>query len=386
MRILIVHNLLWAHYKASVFEALQQQVDQQPDLTMHVLQIARNERSRASMEADAADAPAYQYSYELLFDRYLDDTRPAERAKALISRARAYRPDVITLTGYYDPAQLLLLFWAKLRGIRVVMQNESTTADHQRTGPKEAFKRWVISLFDGFFCFGSRSADYLLALNVPTHKILLRKNAVDNKTIRRVYEQAQLARSAELEQRQLPAQNFIYVGRLIGIKNLPVLLNAFAQARQQAPSTDWGLILLGDGADQPDLTQQTVTSGLTDVVSFQPAQPWYQVPAFLALSDVLVLPSQSEPWGLVVNEAMVCGLPVIVSSQCGCVPDLVADGETGFVFDPANTQQLARLLARFMTDQVDRAAMRQAALARIAPYAPDVVAREMLAGFKKVTA
>ena len=59
MRILIVHNLLWAHYKASVFEALQQIVDQQPDVTLKVLQLARNERSRAGMETDQA-APVYR--------------------------------------------------------------------------------------------------------------------------------------------------------------------------------------------------------------------------------------------------------------------------------------------------------------------------------------
>ncbi len=386
MRILIVHNLLWAHYKAAVFEALQREAAKQTNVQVHVLQIARNERSRAGMETTAAEAPVYQYSYDLLFDRYFEDTSPTERAKALLSRARAYKPDVITLTGYYDPAQLALLFWAKLRGIRVIMQNESTTADNQRTGPKEAFKRWLISLFDGFFCFGSRSADYLLALNVPPRKILLRKNAVDNQTLRRVYEQALSTRQAEQQHLRLPSRNFIYVGRLIGVKNVPALLTAFAQACQQAPAADWGLILLGDGADQPTLYQQTTELGLTNVVSFQPAQPWYRVPAFLALSDVLVLPSQSEPWGLVVNEAMVCGLPVIVSSQCGCVPDLVRDGTTGFVFDPANTDQLTQLLTNFMTGRVDTRAMRQAALDQIAPYAPEVVAREMLAGFTKVTA
>ncbi|PRY37013.1 glycosyltransferase involved in cell wall biosynthesis [Spirosoma oryzae] len=386
MRILIVHNLLWAHYKAAVFEALQREAAKQTNVQVHVLQIARNERSRAGMETTAAEAPVYQYSYDLLFDRYFEDTSPTERAKALLNRARAYKPDVITLTGYYDPAQLALLFWAKLRGIRIIMQNESTTADNQRTGPKEAFKRWLISLFDGFFCFGSRSADYLLALNVPPRKILLRKNAVDNQTLRRVYEQALSTRQAEQQHLRLPSRNFIYVGRLIGVKNVPALLTAFAQARQQAPAADWGLILLGDGADQPTLFQQTTELGLTNVVSFQPAQPWYRVPAFLALSDVLVLPSQSEPWGLVVNEAMVCGLPVIVSSQCGCVPDLVRDGTTGFVFDPANTDQLTQLLTNFMTGRVDTRAMRQAALDQIAPYAPEVVAREMLAGFTKVTA
>ncbi len=386
MRILIVHNLLWAHYKAAVFEALQREAAKQTNVQVHVLQIARNERSRAGMETTAAEAPVYQYSYDLLFDRYFEDTSPMERAKALLSRARAYKPNVITLTGYYDPAQLALLFWAKLRGIRVIMQNESTTADNQRTGPKESFKRWLISLFDGFFCFGSRSADYLLALNVPPRKILLRKNAVDNQTLRRVYEQALSTRQAEQQHLRLPSRNFIYVGRLIGVKNVPALLTAFAQACQQAPAADWGLILLGDGADQPTLYQQTTELGLTNVVSFQPAQPWYRVPAFLALSDVLVLPSQSEPWGLVVNEAMVCGLPVIVSSQCGCVPDLVRDGTTGFVFDPANTDQLTQLLTNFMTGRVDTRAMRQAALDQIAPYAPEVVAREMLAGFTKVTA
>ncbi len=386
MRILIVHNLLWAHYKATVFEALQREADKQTDVQVHVLQIARNERSRAGMEATAAEAPIYQYSYDLLFDRYVEDTSPSERAKALLNRARAYKPDVITLTGYYDPAQLVLLFWAKLRGIRVIMQNESTTADNQRSGPKEAFKRWLISLFDGFFCFGSRSADYLLALNVPSRKILLRKNAVDNQTLRHVYEKALSTRQTEQQRLRLPSHNFIYVGRLIGVKNLSVLLAAFAKARQQAPTADWGLILLGDGADQPALLRQTIDLGLNSVVSFQPAQPWYKVPAFLALSDVLVLPSQSEPWGLVVNEAMVCGLPVIVSSRCGCVPDLVRDGKTGFIFDPANTDQLAHLLTNFMTNQVDTQAMRQAALDQIAPYAPEVVAREMLAGFTKVTA
>jgi glycosyltransferase involved in cell wall biosynthesis len=103
------------------------------------------------------------------------------------------------------------------------------------------------------------------------------------------------------------------------------------------------------------------------------------------LSNVLVLPSTSEPWGLVVNEAMACGLPVIVSDRCGCVADLIDDGKTGFVVDPAHPDQLTYHLRQFMDGQVDVAKLSQAAKERIAHYSPAAVAREMLAGFMKIT-
>ncbi|AUD03952.1 glycosyltransferase [Spirosoma pollinicola] len=387
MRILIVHNLLWAHYKASVFQALQHLVDQQPDLSIRVLQIARNERSRASLEtATDADTPTYTYQYELLFDRFLEDISLTERAQALLRHARAYKPDVINLTGYYDPAQLLLLAWAKLNGIRVVMQNESTAADHQRSGWKELFKRSVFRACDGFFCFGSQSADYLIQLGVPPAKILLRKNAVDNEALRAVYEQTLPNRTRLQQSLHLQTNNFVFVGRLIEVKNLPMLLNAFAEAlKRSVNALNWGLILLGDGDQWAELSQQIGSLKLTDRVTLLPGRPWFRVPEVLALSNVLVLPSRSEPWGLVVNEAMVCGLPVIVSERCGCVQDLVHPDETGFVFDPEEPDKLTQLMVKFMDDLVDTQRMAYYAQQYIAPYAPDVVAQEMLDGFREIT-
>ncbi len=407
MRILIVHNILWAHYKASVFQALQQAVDLRPDTTLKVLQIARNERSRAGLAASVgAQTPVYTYDYELLFDGFLEDVSLPARTRALLRRAKAFRPDVINLTGYYDPAQLVLLLWANANGIRVIMQNESTVTDQQRGGWKDRFKRWVLGRCDGFFCFGNQSANYLIDLGVPPEKILLRKNSVDNQTIRSVYERALPTRADQQQALGLPGHNFVFVGRLLALKNLPVLLAAFAQARQQATNAaDWGLILLGDGPEEPLLRATIDRLGLGSVVSLLPGRPWFGVPQVLALANVLVLPSTSEAWGLVVNEAMVCGLPVIVSNRCGCVPDLVDDGHNGFVFDPVvdttvvdttsvsttavdtlgQSSELTRLLTQFMSDRVDVTRMSQAARQSIAPYAPEAVAQEMLAGFIKVT-
>lgn len=387
MRILIVHNLLWAHYKSSVFQALQQLVDQRKDISVQVIQIARNERSRAGLEASSDEAPpTYTYNYELLFDQYLEDISVQERAKALLRQARAYRPDVINLTGYYDPAQLLLLLWAKANGIQVVMQNESTAADQQRGGWKEQVKRWVFRQCDGFFCFGSQAADYVIQLGVSPTKVLLRKNAVDNTVLRSTYESTLPSRTQQQARLGLRPNNFVFVGRLIEAKNLPMLLTTFAEASKKSVNgADWGVVLLGDGAEQVNLTQHILKLGLAEQAILLPGRPWFLVPEVLALCDVLVLPSRSEPWGLVVNEAMACGLPVIVSDRCGCAIDLVRNGQNGFVFDPDQPAQLTHRLIQFMDGSVDRQQMGTVAEQFIAPYAPEVVAQEMLDGFIKIT-
>lgn len=386
MRILIVHNLLWAHYKSSVFQALQNLADERTGITLKVLQIARNERSRAGLEqGDAAIAPAYTYSYELLFDRFWEDISLPDRSRALLRHARAFKPDVINLTGYYDPAQLLLLLWAKARNIRVIMQNESTAADQLRGGWKEWFKRWVFRQCDGFFCFGSQAADYLIQLGVPPEKILLRKNAVDNNALLAAYQRALPNRVSEQQRLGLPPNNFIFVGRLIAAKNLPALLTAFAEAtRQSAMASEWGLILLGDGSEQANLLAQIQSLGLTSQVTLLAGRPWFRVPEVLALSNVLVLPSRSEPWGLVVNEAMACGMPVLVSDRCGCAADLIQDGQNGFIFDPDSPGQLTQRLIQFMDGVIDTNRIGKAAQQFISYYSPEAVAQEMLAGFIKI--
>ena len=404
MKVLIVHNILWAHYKAVVFQEVHRLAQQHPTVDVSVIQIARNERSRAGLEQASSEAPTYDYPYRLLFDCFLEDIGTWERTRALLKELWRIRPDVLNLTGYYDPAQLIMLIVAKLMGIRVIMQNESTAADHARGGWKEIFKRFIFRLCNGFFCFGSQSAQYLLQLGVRPEQILLRKNAVDNKTIRDAYLQALYSRKAEQEQLQLQPFNFIFVGRLIEVKNLKALINAFAQAQQKLvapvvepipggsgsglpdrPTNQWGLILLGDGPLQPLLQTQINSLGLSDGVHILPGRPWFKVPDVLALADVLVLPSRSEPWGLVVNEAMACGMPVLVSDRCGCVADLVQHGQNGLIIDPDKPEQLIEALCHFMTGNVNHQKMGEVAQQLIQPYAPEAVAQDMLTGFLKIS-
>jgi glycosyltransferase involved in cell wall biosynthesis len=383
MRILIIHNVLWAHYKSLLFSRLYQQLA--PTDTMLVIQLALTEGHRQGL--GMPDAHSVGYPFEVLHPGPLDELSALQRAWRLLRAGWAFRPDVVLLTGYYDPAQLLLGTLLKLRGCRVILQNESTALDNPRTGWREGLKRAFVRLCDGYFCFGTRAADYLIELGAAPGNILVRNNAVvDNAALARTHAAALPQRTAEQQRLGLKPHNLVYVGRLVAPKNLSMLLEAFAEAVKTTPeAADWGLILLGEGDQKTALQAQTAQLGLTGRVAFLPGCNWQDVPRFLALADALVLPSLSEPWGLVVNEAMACGLPVLVSERCGCAVDLVQDGQNGFTFAPQQPSQLAHHIGALVkATPAERTRMGAESARMVQAFDPDTVGRAMYEGIVAV--
>lgn len=325
-----------------------------------------------------AEFSRYRYDYEVLFDTSLDQVKLWPRTRALLQRLIAYRPDVLNLTGYYDPAQWVLLAYARWKGIKVIISNESNLRDHPRKGLKERFKSWLIRQADGFFCFGRSSAAYLEYLGVSPNKILTQKAAVvDDEVLRQHYQKAIAERNHRKQTKGWPAYNFIFVGRLIPPKNLKMLIEAFAALQ----SSDWGLVLLGEGEQKAEL-QALVKAQNVQNVFFASGVPWYEVAEYLALADVLVLPSDSEPWGLVVNEAMICGLPVLVSQNCGCVEDLVQEGRNGFTFSPTNCEELVEKMRFFIQNPSHLSSMGSVSHQIVKAFDAERVAHEMLKGIK----
>ena len=380
MNVLIIHNIYWTHYKAAIHSEMARQIQQRNlPITLRVAHLAETERSRANL--GTSDAGLHAYPHEVLHHGFVEDFGLKDRIRALFQLVRRFRPDVVVTPGYFDPAVVLVAAWCRLRGVRVIMAIDSTEGDHQRQGWRETLKRRIISLADGFFCYGTLSANYMRRLGARDDQILLRRNAVDNNTIRQLWEQARPTRATALTDLQLPAHNLIYVGRLIDrLKNLKTLLNAFKTVKEQLPeAATWGLMLVGDGEDKTQLT--TLSETIPDVRIIT-GQSWRDVPQYLALSDALILPSYSEPWGLVVNEAMVCGLPVLVSDRCGCAPDLVRPGVNGFIFDPYQPDQLVDSITKLIGySAAKRAQLGESSAERITAYSPEVVAGEMLTAF-----
>ncbi len=375
MRVLIVHTQLWAHYKSVLFQEIHREMQRRdPAHQLLVAQIALHEQSRAAM-TDATTHIAYDYPYEVLFPRSLDSVKLPERVRALFALFRTFDPDVLNITGYFDPAQVALAFYAKATGVRVVISMESSQADHQRTGWKEYLKKVVLNRADDFFCFGQTSVDYLRALGVPDQKITVRQAAVvDNARILAVHEEAK-ARLGTRETRL----SFAYVGRLAPEKNLLLLLEAYAGIN----ASNRNLLLVGEGPMRSELEAYVRQHKLPGVV-FTGGVAWHQVPAYLAEADILILPSLSEPWGLVVNEAMVCGMPVIVSERCGCTGDLVKNGINGFTFDPYTVESLSEAMRYYARHPEAVAAHGEASRRLIAPFTPAAAAAAMVDSFERL--
>ncbi|KAA6431459.1 glycosyltransferase family 4 protein [Dyadobacter flavalbus] len=376
MRILIIHNQLWAHYKSRLFSEIYSSLKKKyPESDFLVVQIALYEASRSAMQSD--ESIVYDYPYQVLFNRSLDSVHFPERLKSLFKAFHAYKPTVLNITGYFDWAQVLLMFYARIRGVKVVLSSESSSADHNRSALKERLKSFIVNRANAFFCFGRTSAQYLESLGVNPAAIMVRNAAViDEDTVRTRY---------DLAKKQVGNENlirkFIFTGRLAPEKNLSLLIRAFYNV-QPINSGSWQLLLVGDGPERDLLENLTKSLNLSGKVTFAGGFPWYKVPEWLAKSDVLVLPSKSEPWGLVVNEAMTCGMPVLVSDKCGCAADLVEPGKNGFTFDPENQSALEENMRFFMQNPDRIVPMGKESVKMIVPFSSKRVASRMADCYK----
>lgn len=377
MKLLIIHNILWSHYKNALFSELHKQ-SQKQGINIKVLQMARNEQSRASFETTDKSFLEVNYPFVLLFDNLLENISSFELFKAILSKINEFKPDVVNITGFYSWVHLATIAYCKLYRIKVIMSNDSTRGDNLAVGWKEVVKKKIISWCDGFFCFGSLATQYMLELGASPKKILANHcGVVDNQKIIDLYNQAKL----NSHQLDLPNHNFIYVGRFFEQKNLLMLLDAFQESQHNYQ--DWGLILLGGGEQKKEIEQYINQKSIRNVFLID-GKPWYEVPSYLALADVLVLPSKSEPWGLVVNEAMLCKMPVIVSNKCGCYVDLVQQGKNGFVFNYQSKEELSQYLSFFIEKSVEVKEMGKLSFELIQKYSIENAATEMINGLKKI--
>ena len=168
---------------------------------MLVIQMALTEGHRAGL--GVPDAGTVGYPFVLLHNGPLESLSLLRRVWGVLRQGLAFRPDVVLLTGYYDPAQLLLGTLLKARGCRVVLQNESTALDNPRTGLREALKRLIVRQCDAYFCFGTRAATYLTQLGANPARILIRNNAVvDNTYLQTQFELVRLHRAARQQELQ----------------------------------------------------------------------------------------------------------------------------------------------------------------------------------------
>ena len=255
--------------------------------------------------------------------------------------------------------------------------------DHQRIWWQEKVKGLGLRLLFGWAITGGKlHVDYLRELGFAADRIEGCYDVVDNDLFRKGTEALHENESITAESFGLPTSPyFLYVGRMAEEKNVALLLRSWLDYRDGGGI--WPLVLVGAGPELASLKAAAAASNYGADVQFPGLRSSRELLPFYAFAGCFVLPSTREPWGLVVNEAMASGLPVIVSARCGCAPELVQAGLNGLLFDPQAVDAqavLTKALARLATlPDEQRARMGKASAEIIQSFSPTHFGRSIAA-------
>jgi 1,2-diacylglycerol 3-alpha-glucosyltransferase len=294
----------------------------------------------------------------------------AQKRDALWKALERAAPAVVAVPGWASWYSHAALAWAKRHGARIVVMSETTRSDRERVASLELAKKALLAGFDAALVGGTPQWRYLVELGFPPGNIQLGYDAVDNDHFVRGSNAAR-ARAREVRERHgLPDRYFLASCRLIRRKNVDGLLRAFALYRGRAGAQGCDLVVVGDGPERQRLTRSAIDLGVAASVRFAGFRQYPELPELYALATAFILPSLTEPWGLVANEAMASGIPVLVSETAGCARDLVVAGRTGWRFPPRDATRLAELLTMLARDPDAAAKMGEAARRHIAGWGP----------------
>jgi glycosyltransferase involved in cell wall biosynthesis len=267
--------------------------------------------------------------------------------------------DAVWVHGYSTVNALHAMLAAKALGLPVITRVESWLGDRNRSGMrlivKQAFFRLLQSLTDAVLAVGTHNAEYWKHYMGEQFPIFPMPYAVNNRyfsdrTANATASRAELQRELGLDPDR-PV--LLFASKLQERKHCDHLLEAYLLLRQEA-SVAPQLVIVGDGEMRSQLEARARESGVDGIV-FAGFRNQSELPRFFDLSTVFVLPSGHEPWGLIVNEAMASGLPVIVTDEVGSAIDLVRQGENGYVYPMGNIAALKNALAAVLVPGIAKA-------------------------------
>lgn len=331
---------------------------------VHFVQLASRQESHPWLVQGSA--PPIQTVADGTFE-HISGRTLASRLTSLLDQLG---PGVTVIAGYAHPAMRAAARWSRRRGATAILLCDSHHVDRRRSRLKELAKRaWITRHFHAAFTAGSSSAAYARDLGFASSKIWRGYDVVDNGFFEAAAAAGRSRGQVLLRELGLPEQVFLYVGRFSPEKNLERLLGAMEEYQRLAGPRGWGLLLVGSGPLQ-DRLENRIGSKLRRVaiIGFKQAE---ELAGLYAAASGLILPSLSEPWGLVINEAMAVGLPILASDRVGAMFDLVFPGINGYIFDPKSEKDMVEAMLRLSSDRVDREAMGIASRRLIAGYTPE---------------
>jgi glycosyltransferase involved in cell wall biosynthesis/GT2 family glycosyltransferase len=277
----------------------------------------------------------------------------------------------VLVSGYAYASFWIAMTAAKMHGVPIILGTDANSLRSRtsKTTLETRLKKTIIQRIyrgvDVVMVTSTAGRDFIQSLGVDGNRIVAATYAVDNEWFGEVAQGIDC--STVRRELGIPEEAFVVLvcSKLTAWKRPQDVLRAFARIQAHRAGRDSYLVVAGEGPLRECLEAESRSLGIGDRILFRGFVNQRSLPALYAASDVLVLPSAHEPWGLVVNEAMACGTPVVVSDRVGARVDLVSSGRTGEIYPVGDIEALAGVLQSLRTSPARVEAMGSAARARI---------------------
>jgi glycosyltransferase involved in cell wall biosynthesis len=284
-----------------------------------------------------------------------------QQLEALLTRLQ---PRAVLSVGWADRTYQRLLLACQRRRLPLLLVSDSRWRDQPRSLPLELLKAQLLRGYSGALVAGRESRAYLEQLGMPAAVIEQPWDVVDN---------AAFAAPSGTPASPARRPELLCVSRFVAKKNHLGLLEAYG--RYQREGGRWGLRLIGSGPLEAEIRAAAARLPQPERIVLEPFRQLEALRQAYAAAAGFVLASHTDQWGLVVNEAMAAGLPVLVSSACGCHADLITEGVTGWGFDPADPAALCAAIHRLeRLSAGERSAVVAAARQRLEAFSPEAFA------------
>lgn len=305
-----------------------------------------------SETTDAITRPAWfglgeQAGDQGALSRQLHEWRKGGR---LVTWLRQVKIDAVVVIGYNDLGRMRVMWWCRRHGIPCFLWADSNIRGDLTEGMKARIKRvyvrWVVKHCTGVLPCGSLGRAYFLKYGADPTRIHYAPYEPDYDLIQNL-PQDMIAATRERFELTRARRCMVFSGRLVQVKRVDLLIDAFAAIAANRP--EWDLVIVGDGPLRENLKARVPARLGRRVRWLGFIDDQEVVGAVYRNCDLLVLPSDYEPWALVINEAAAAGLAIVASDVVGAAAELVRDGVNGGVFPAGRLQVLTEKL-RFATD------------------------------------
>jgi glycosyltransferase involved in cell wall biosynthesis len=347
LKVILVHNAI-APYRHAVFETLAQKVDLQVYYCSDLPRPWRWDQWPRNYNYHFSVLPKLAVKSSI-GEFYLNPS--------LVGVLLRKKPNVLIISGYTDPSMWLAFVLGRLLRIPIVHWTEGIEEPKSLLGLlTRSIRSLSVQKPDAIIVPGKLSMEYAVGLGGQRESVFVAANSMDNELYNRLSDKYQSQKEKLKAEIGFTGKIVIlFVGRLVKEKGITYLLEAYRRLKRKNPNI--ALVMVGYGDMYDSIKRLLQQNNITDVILTGAIESSEEIVKYYSLSDIFVLPTLHDVWGFVINEAMLCGLPIVATSASQAALEMIHPGVNGYIVKKANSEELYAAIQSLVSDDKRREEM-----------------------------